>query len=85
LLDGGSKVVVLSHGMQLMLRSLPRDLAVAEGQQRRFTNSVFSQRIFSDILALSLPYPMPIAKHPSRKTKMSDKRAEKFHYGRCRQ
>jgi hypothetical protein len=41
-------------------------------------NLVFSRRIFSDILAISLPYPMAIAKHPSRKAKMSDKQAEKF-------
>ena len=34
----------------------------------------FSRSIFSNILAISLPYPMVIAKHPSRKTKMSDKR-----------
>ncbi|MBV8831886.1 MAG: hypothetical protein JO108_21970 [Acidobacteriaceae bacterium] len=46
--------------------------------KRQFTNLDFSQCIFSDMLAISFPYPMPIAKHPSRKTKMGDKRAEKF-------
>jgi hypothetical protein len=30
------------------------------------------------MLAISAPYYMAIAKHPPRKTKMSDKRAEKF-------
>ena len=47
----------------------------------RSTNSAFSWRIFSDMLAISLLYPMPITKHPSRKTKMNDKRAEKFIMG----
>src|ERR1700741_1858512 len=41
-------------------------------------NSAFSRGIFSDMLAISLLYPMAIAKRPSRKNKMSDKQAEKF-------
>jgi chromosome partitioning protein len=52
--------------------------STVQRMKRLSMNSAVSRRIFLDMLAISLPYPMPITKHPSRKTKMNDKRAEKF-------
>jgi chromosome partitioning protein len=46
--------------------------------RRRSPNSDFSRSIFSDILAISQPYRLSTAKIPSRKTQMTNKRAETF-------
>jgi hypothetical protein len=59
---------------------LPVSRFWSTGQQMRkqSRNLLFLPRTFSDMLAISLIYPMTIAKHPSRKSKMSEKQAERF-------
>ena len=46
--------------------------------RKRSPNLDFSPRICLDIMAISPPYRMSIAKNPSRKTQMTNKQAEKF-------